>query len=77
MWPRAPGCGWDRSTSTHPESAPLVRAGLLVTVIDAAVHTLDPDLDRRAQTTEIIRLATGYAAALGEGEETTVAPVAR
>ena len=53
---------WHLDRLGHPPELTRVRARLLVTAIDAAVHGVDPDDDRSIQIEELVRMAELYVA---------------
>lgn len=54
---------WHLQRFGHSSDLAPIRARILVTAIDAAVHDLDPGSDRHVQVEELIRLAVLYATA--------------
>lgn len=55
---------WHLDRFGHPPDLAPVRARILVTAIDAAVHAFGSDADRSVQVAELIRLAELYVAAV-------------
>lgn len=54
---------WHLERLGHSRDRAPVRARIVVAAIDAAVHTLDPNIDRSVQIDELVRLAERFIAA--------------
>lgn len=57
---------WHLERLGHPPDLTPIRARILVTAIDAAIHDIDPDADRSLHVTELTRLAELFVADPGQ-----------
>lgn len=57
---------WHLERLGHPPGVTSIRARILVTAIDAAIHDIDPDTDRSLHLTELTRLAELFVANPGQ-----------